>query len=697
MSQDEDEYSINWFIAQIKESAGDASVWFDREDLNDRTRWARWPGQTEDGKKNGKVLGYDPFPFEGSSDIRVRLCDQICNDMTDIMISAVRQASIKIVSTGSTGSMPQASLSTQVFQWMLFTQMKKELMRELKLAAEWRQQRGLTFIQVVWVQDTALEMREITLDDLVQIVSENPKDETAVLGLEALRPGGSDGIAIEFLQNLIPDLDDSDYERMVEELRADGKAEWKAEYLVKNRPSIKALRCYEEVFLPTNTHESQSSRWWVHRDWLTEDEVKDKENTDGWSPEFIEEVLKKPGDSFLETTRERQRITSFENSVNDWAVLDPKDLYEICWVTYRRSDADGVPGIYRRVISGNTPEIDAYGEELLDYDHGEYQYHDCSRERNNREVLLSRGVGEIVNTWQREKKTQRDFQTDASSMAILPPIKVKPSRSDAKLKFGPAAQIPVKSGDDVNFLQPPNNYNGSELVLNHLEQEVKDYFGIYSDDPDRRAIARQNLVDGWFDDIESVFTQIWQLMQQFMDPVDIVLQTGGPPETVRVDRKMIQGQYQVKLQFDARDLDTEFQTKRMEFLKDTIIPLDTDAAIDRGMLAKRMYEWIDPVGAQEIVKPVETITQSEIDAEETDLTKIWAGLQPPLYQGGINAQLRLQVAEEALNKNPNIKERYGSDGIYKAMLDAHINNLQFLVDQEQNKEIGKTGVKPPLP
>lgn len=692
----ENEYEIDWFIAQIKESAGDASVWYDREDLNDRTRWARWPGQSETGKKLAKLLGYDPFPWEGSSDTRVRLGDSICNDMVDIMMQALRNAKIKIVSTGNTGSIKQAALNSQVFQWMILTQMKKELMRELKLAAEWSRQGGLSIVSVVWNQEQALELRELTIDDIVEIVEQDPENRDALIGLQALSDGGSDELAKDFINKLLPDLTDEDVARMVNDLRETGVTEWAQPYLVKNRPCIKTLRCYEDVFFPTNTQEKESCRWWGERDWLTEAQVRDKVNTDGWSEEFVEEVLKKSGDSFLETTRERQRITNFENSVNDWAVLDPKELYEIFYLTYTKVNDEGVPGIYRRVVSGNTPEVDAFGEQLLDYDHGEYQYHDISREKNDRQILLSRGVGEIVFTWQNEKKTMRDYENDAASMSILPPTKVRPSRSDTRLLFGPAAQIPVRNGDDVNFMQPPNDYNGSELVLNHLEKEVKDFFGIYSDDQDRRTLARQNLIDEWLEDVEPIYTQIFALMQQFMDPIDVTMVTGGDPSVVRVDRKMIQGKYQIKLNFDARDLDAEFMGQRMDVISKAVIPLDTDGVIDRSKLAKRLYEWIDPVGAEDIVKPVESVQAEEFDDEQEALAKIWGGVEPPLKEGGVNAKFREQIIMDSIQKNPNIKQRLESDEIYRNMIEARLKNYRFLQEQVDNAEIGKTGTQKAL-
>ena len=51
------------------------------------TRFARWSGQSDDGKKWSKNLpeGTMAFPFDGASDCRVLLADQIVGDCVDML------------------------------------------------------------------------------------------------------------------------------------------------------------------------------------------------------------------------------------------------------------------------------------------------------------------------------------------------------------------------------------------------------------------------------------------------------------------------------------------------------------------------------------------------------------------------------------------------------------------------------------
>ena len=53
---------------------------------NDDMRLCRWEGQTEDGKKHSDYRqDQDPaMPFEGASDVRVRLADKLINELVAV-------------------------------------------------------------------------------------------------------------------------------------------------------------------------------------------------------------------------------------------------------------------------------------------------------------------------------------------------------------------------------------------------------------------------------------------------------------------------------------------------------------------------------------------------------------------------------------------------------------------------------------
>ena len=62
----------------------------------DNTRFAFWNGQSSDGKKHAADIGQQPFPWEGASDTRIRLADEVCNFMVNLGTSAVSKAALNV-------------------------------------------------------------------------------------------------------------------------------------------------------------------------------------------------------------------------------------------------------------------------------------------------------------------------------------------------------------------------------------------------------------------------------------------------------------------------------------------------------------------------------------------------------------------------------------------------------------------------
>jgi hypothetical protein len=97
-----------------------------------------------------------------------------------------------------------------------------------------------------------------------------------------------------------------------------------------------------------------------------------------------------------------------------------------------------------------------------------------------------------------------------------------------------------------------------------------------------------------------------------------------------------------------------------------------------------------------IVRSQDVATAQEAEDEQLALTKISAGIEPPLPEQGVNPQLRLQVLQSAIQANPQLQQRYAGDEIYKGMVDARAQALNFQMTQIQNAQIGRTGAVPAL-
>ena len=114
-----------------------------RVDANDETRFCKWNGQTDDGKKwsSNKVGGDQVFPFEGASDVRIRLVDATINEIVSVLTTSFSRGNLAIsgVDIQDGGS---AALATDLMTWIRENKLKAELEREAELLAQYTQQYG---------------------------------------------------------------------------------------------------------------------------------------------------------------------------------------------------------------------------------------------------------------------------------------------------------------------------------------------------------------------------------------------------------------------------------------------------------------------------------------------------------------------------------------------------------------------------
>jgi hypothetical protein len=93
------------------------------------------------------------------------------------------------------------------------------------------------------------------------------------------------------------------------------------------------------------------------------------------------------------------------------------------------------------------------------------------------------------------------------------------------------------------------------------------------------------------------------------------------------------------------------------------------------------------------VRPTEQVTQQEITEEQQAMSQIVSGVEPPVYQSGQNAQLRLQVIQSTL-QNQDFMNFVRQNPLAQDRLQRRVQNMQFQIAQTQNAVTGKIGVPP---
>jgi hypothetical protein len=293
---------------------------------------------------------------------------------------------------------------------------------------------------------------------------------------------------------------------------------------------------------------------------------------------------------------------------------------------------------------------------------------------------------------------QRDFRVDRASISILPPLKTPAARGKFDLVLGPAMQIPERRPGEISWMQPPAFDQGSIEVEAATRADVDRYFGRMTEavNPNMAMLHMQELVDSWLIDMKLVSVQIMALAQQYMTPEEVARITGNAQLAFNASPQDIRGRFDITAEFDARLLDNEALGAKLEYLAKILVPMDSFGVIDRAGLVKYMFQAVDPNLAGMLVQDIGKATQAEIEDEQGAFAKIAAGTEPPLKEGGQNAQVRLQTLQQIIQSNPAVQQRYAQDEIFKKMIDARAQAFQFQLQQQQNAVIGRVGSQPAL-
>jgi len=280
-------------------------------------------------------------------------------------------------------------------------------------------------------------------------------------------------------------------------------------------------------------------------------------------------------------------------------------------------------------------------------------------------------------------------------MEAIPSLLVPASRSDMNIVWGGGTQIAVRRPDEIQPISMPDKTQNMELIIAQTMREVLSYFGLDPENPQKNQGYLQDLVDDWLGEIKQVLEQVWALIQQFQPDEEVNIVTGGTLQTFDFEREQIQGKYDLSIQFDAKDLDTDLLREKMAFWTE-MMAADSEAAINRTEFIKMMASAVDPIGAEALISSPQQISARELEDEQGELAKIGGGIEPPLNPEGKNAGMRLQIIKEAIQNNPNNVQRYQEDEVYRAMIDARMDMFKQTLAQQKNAQIGRVGAAPAL-
>ena len=316
------------------------------------------------------------------------------------------------------------------------------------------------------------------------------------------------------------------------------------------------------------------------------------------------------------------------------------------------------------------------------------------RENIGRALTDTRSVAEIAGTWQNEEKKQRDMLFNRADWDTLPPVKV-PKLGGVDYRLGPGAQVPMSRAQDISAINlgaPPATL-AMELVQ-LLKLQTADYFGLFNKEvhPAKLAIHQEKLGDDYYTFWSEVLMQMFALTLQY-NPQQIVAVTGNQ-ELANLDPGTIMDTVMLGLEFDLKDLNPDYLLQKLDIINQKIIPGDVTGTLDRAGLTAYQARAVDPRLAQQFVQDQRGASQKVFDDVQNQVSQMMLGFEAKYTENDPTAPMKQQFLQTLMQSNPKVQQWVQSDERFKALLTNYAKNLQMSVEQQQNKQVGRIGVKP---
>lgn len=652
---------------------------------SDDQRMCRWEGQSDDGRKHEEALGFEPFPFEGSSDVRVRLIDDVINQLVVLLMTSWTRANIK-VSGVEVNDAEQSSAAQTLMQWIVNNKIRSELEREAELWIQYTMQFGWSAVHIGWNRTISKRNDVIRMEDLAQAAMQgNGMLATAMQQIQA-NPDTDMGIMM-IQQSLM--CTEKEAKVICANLNKQGWSEYQQPFISMNLPVVAALKPFDEIAFPPETVDIQDARVIFKRTFMSEVQMRSIGKTEGWSEEFMDEAVNTAGKSgYLKDSNLVPLINTVPN-----AVEKANNLIEIVYSYARQLDDAGNSAIYYTVFSPLV-ENDLYGKhEILDYSHGQYPFVEFRRERLRRSIVESRGIPEVLYTEQEELKAQKDAIRDRTALEVSPPLMVK-KRLASQTRIGPGQLLPVNSPDEYQYLSGPTGTPATAFsLMERIELKVAQQFGLYHPQvvPTHTQMTQQFMVNNFFNSWSSVYKQMFSLALQYMLPEEIERVTGVPIATTFMENH---NQFDFMVRFDIREHDTDYVLEKLKTINQFVLPMDSTGTIDRSKLITKLVQAIAPETAHDILVDQKTATQKQYKEVQNDLALMMLGLEAQYTENDPVAGQKLQAMQDIMSKNPKAQQAAQGDPVFQALLQNYSKNLQMSITQQQNAQIGRTGVSP---
>jgi hypothetical protein len=248
--------------------------------------------------------------------------------------------------------------------------------------------------------------------------------------------------------------------------------------------------------------------------------------------------------------------------------------------------------------------------------------------------------------------------------------------------------IPMRRPGDIQFGPVPQYNTGSlEMEQTMLDQADK-LVGLQEGSP-ASQVHLQFFTDKFLSHVAEVLRLAYRNFQRF-GPDKVFFRVTGISDPQTISKGTPDENYDVVINFDTLTIDPDAQEKKMQQMA-ALVPMDRNGIFDMNAFLQMAAASIDPVLADRVLQPSGEAQEKILQQITDDLAKIFAGIEVPARPNG--AQIALQVIQQYAAQ-PDITQRLEQDEAFRTRLEKYAAQYQFMMQQQQNAEIGRVGTQP---
>lgn len=682
-----EEEACKRLIEDMKRSlkGGLALDYYRRMEINHDARESWWENQSDDGRKWGRAPlrtgarrsspgdEVEAYPWNGASDVRLRLIDTVIRERSDFCRLAVQRRQERL---GPRNAAPDEDPQMKAMAWgQTFAYYEDETRKNFRReVARWKdiaEEYGCGVMFTGWHRDLELVPMELSIDEIVQALVKAAMEQAAQMRGEIAQEnegaevGGSEEQLSEEEQQLITqnveqrlmdmradpkqlklfaetlkaldaNMPESEAMRLARELRVNAAATYYAVDAKDEVPEWRALTPFVDIFFPPTAVDLQK-HWGCMVEWVTRSELEARKTSQGYDEAWVKSVLEAgPG---LSLDLSGMGITNHAWLLSGGHVrcgvktADPmaktdQDEFQILHLYYRPEAIDGVRALCHTVLHGKV--LTGCGlHEVCPFDHGELPFQSHVTQLGAPYLLASKGAGELTSTLQQNRKDHVDSLSDDADLRVKPPMQVPHMAEGKRFRWAPGHQIVSRNPNMgvVTVLNPQTDARGTAQAQ-QLSKELFDEFWARGPlvDPEVKMAARQMLVSDFLEDVLAVRKQTFKLIQQFVPDELQAAFVGGLPVDLRVTKKEIQGQLSLEMDFDAADFDSS-KTKEFVESAELVSRMDHTRLVNTEPFVRALMAKLMPAQAKALVASADKRAQDEAKDEQRIVGEILTGTQ----------------------------------------------------------------------